>query len=31
VGALVLAVGSSWFVVWMLGIFRSRGYISRHV
>jgi ABC-2 type transport system permease protein len=31
VGALVLAVASVWFVVRMLAVFRTRGYISRYV
>lgn len=30
-GTIVLAVGSVWFVVRMLAVFRERGYISRHV
>jgi ABC-2 type transport system permease protein len=30
-GTAVLAVGSVWFVVRMLAVFRNRGYISRHV
>ena len=30
-GAVVLAVGSVWFVMRMLAAFRSRGYISRLV
>jgi ABC-2 type transport system permease protein len=31
VGTLVLALASSWFVVRMLAVFRSRGYVSRYM
>ncbi len=31
IGTAVLAVASSWFVVRMLAVFRSRGYVSRHM
>jgi ABC-2 type transport system permease protein len=31
IGSAILAVASAAFVVWMLNVFRDRGYISRHV